>query len=139
VSTIELFFDLVFVLPPDRLGRQVLLVCAMAAFLVCALAIPEAFDETGVVFGIGYLCVVLAHSALFATGSGPFSAAISMRSSPCCWASSASRPGSRSHWVIQRTTGDPGGAAGGCGRCGGRNRCGRSAGLSGRRADRPVA
>ncbi|MGI8693646.1 MAG: hypothetical protein ACR2JK_12230 [Geodermatophilaceae bacterium] len=52
MSTIELSFDLVFVLPPDRLGRQVLLVCAMAAFLFCALAIPEAFDETGVVFGI---------------------------------------------------------------------------------------
>lgn len=40
--------------------------CGLAAFLVCALAIPRAFDGTGVAFGVGYLLVVLVHSALFA-------------------------------------------------------------------------
>lgn len=113
VSTIELFFDLVFVftltqltalladdlslegalrvsliftvlywmygayawatnqVPPDRPGRQLFLVCGMAAFLVCALAIPQAFDRTGVIFGVGYLLVVVVHSALFAQVHGP--------------------------------------------------------------------
>lgn len=112
VSTIELFFDLVFVFtltqltalladelswegalrvgliftvlfwmygayawatnqaPPDRIGRQLLLVGGMAAFLVCALAIPQAFDRTGVIFGVGYLLVVVVHSALFAQVHG---------------------------------------------------------------------
>jgi hypothetical protein len=31
----------------------------MGGFLICALAIPHAFDETGIAFGIGYLIVVL--------------------------------------------------------------------------------
>src|SRR6266540_1615255 len=33
----------------------------MAAFLVCALAIPRAFDGGGLAFGLGYLLVVLLH------------------------------------------------------------------------------
>lgn len=56
--------------PPDRFGRQALLVCGMAAFLVCALAIPQAFDRTGAIFGVGYLFVVVVHSALYAQGYG---------------------------------------------------------------------
>ncbi|MFE2140154.1 low temperature requirement protein A [Streptomyces sp. NPDC059456] len=114
VSTLELFFDLVFVftitqltvlladdigfraagqvlviftvlfwmyggyahltnqVPPDRTVRRVLLILAMGAFLVCALAVPTAFGAGGVAFGIGYVCVVLVHSALYtqAHGSG---------------------------------------------------------------------
>jgi low temperature requirement protein LtrA len=108
VTTLELFFDLVFVftltqltalvehelslltvlrvvllfvilywmysayvwltnqVPPDRLVRRLLIFAAMAAFLVCALAIPHAFDGTGVEFGIGYLLVVLIHGGLYA-------------------------------------------------------------------------
>jgi low temperature requirement protein LtrA len=107
VTTLELFFDLVFVftltqltallagelhiesaarvvlvfvvlfwmyggyawltnaVPPDRPGRQLLLLLGMGAFLVCALAIPRAFDGGGVAFGIGYLLVVLVHSGLY--------------------------------------------------------------------------
>ncbi|MFF4101677.1 low temperature requirement protein A [Streptomyces sp. NPDC001903] len=114
VSTLELFFDLVFVftitqltvlladdislrgagqvlviftvlfwmyggyahltnqVPPDRTVRRVLLILAMGAFLVCALAVPTAFGAGGVAFGLGYLFVVLVHSALYtqAHGSG---------------------------------------------------------------------
>jgi low temperature requirement protein LtrA len=107
VSTLELFFDLVFVftltqltellahelsvagfvrvllifgvswwmyggyawltnhLPLDRPARRVTLLLAMAAFLVQALAIPRAFDGSGLAFGLGYLAVVLVHGALF--------------------------------------------------------------------------
>ncbi|MET9958642.1 low temperature requirement protein A [Streptomyces sp. NPDC006326] len=112
VSTLELFFDLVFVftitqltvlladdlslrgagqvvviftvlfwmyggyahltnqVPPDRTARRVLLILAMGAFLVCALAVPTAFGAGGVAFGLGYLCVVLVHSALFTQAHG---------------------------------------------------------------------
>src|SRR5688500_6247218 len=101
VSTLELFFDLVFVftltqlsarlheslswesllqsflifiilfwmyggyvwltnsVPPATSDRQLLLIAGMAAFLVCALAISNAFGDTGVTFGIGYLLVIL--------------------------------------------------------------------------------
>ncbi len=107
VSTLELFFDLVFVftitqlttvlfadptgrgllrvalmlgviwymyggyawltnaVAPDRAGRRLLLLGGMAAFLVLALAIPQAFAGGGAVFGLAYLAVVAVHAALF--------------------------------------------------------------------------
>jgi low temperature requirement protein LtrA len=107
VSTLELFFDLVFVftltqltgllvtdlspesvlrmvlifvvlfwmyggyvwltnqVPPDRPVRRLLVVLGMAAFFVCALAIPEAFDGGGLAFGLGYLFVILVHAGLW--------------------------------------------------------------------------
>jgi low temperature requirement protein LtrA len=112
VSTLELFFDLVFVftltqltallaadpsvegvahvmlifivlfwmyggyvwltnqIPPDRSTRRLLVMVGMAAFLVCALAIPRAFDGGGVAFGLGYLLVVLVHAGLYAVVAG---------------------------------------------------------------------
>ncbi|MGW2649257.1 low temperature requirement protein A [Streptomyces sp. NPDC001393] len=42
----------------------------MAAFLVCALAIPRVFDDTGVVFGLGFLLVVVVHTALYTRSHG---------------------------------------------------------------------
>ena len=112
VSTLELFFDLVFVftitqltalvehhlsllgvvtaalvfavmywmyggyawltnqVPPTTTSRRLLLVCGMAAFLICALAIPRAFDRTAFAFSIGYALVVLVHSGLYAQAHG---------------------------------------------------------------------
>ncbi len=109
VSTLELFFDLVFVfavtqltavladdpsllsvlrvlllfgvlwwmfggyvwltnaVAPDRPIRKLLLLAAMVGFLVMALAIPTAFTGGGVIFGIGFLAVVLIHAAAFAS------------------------------------------------------------------------
>jgi low temperature requirement protein LtrA len=111
VSTLELFFDLVFVftitqlstllihetnwkgvlqvvlmlgviwwmydgyawltnaVPPDRASRRVFLLAAMAAYLVLALAIPDAFRGSGASFGIAYLAIVLIHSGLFASST----------------------------------------------------------------------
>jgi low temperature requirement protein LtrA len=43
----------------------------MAGFLVCAIAVPEAFDSGGVAFGIGYLIVVIVHAGLYAQAYGP--------------------------------------------------------------------
>ncbi|MFE1880951.1 low temperature requirement protein A [Streptomyces diastatochromogenes] len=112
VTTLELFFDLVFVftltqltvllahdlsfatagrvalilvvlfwmygayayltnqVPPDRPSRRLLLMLGMGAFLVCALAIPRVFDDTGVVFGLGFLLVVIVHTALYTRSHG---------------------------------------------------------------------
>jgi low temperature requirement protein LtrA len=112
VSTLELFFDLVFVftltqltsllagdlsvatlarvvlifvvlywmyaayawltnqVPPSTAARRLLLILGMAAFLVCALALPRAFDGGGVAFGVGYLLVVLVHGGLYAEAYG---------------------------------------------------------------------
>jgi low temperature requirement protein LtrA len=112
VSSLELFFDLVFVftltqlttllagdpsviggvrvalifvvlfwmyggyawltnqVPPTRPVRRLLLILGMAAFLMCALAIPRAFDGGGVVFGFGYLLVTVVHLGLYASAYG---------------------------------------------------------------------
>jgi low temperature requirement protein LtrA len=56
--------------PPDRPVRRLLLIAGMAAFLVCALAVPTAFDGGGVAFGLGYLLVVLVHGGLYAEAYG---------------------------------------------------------------------
>jgi low temperature requirement protein LtrA len=107
VSTLELFFDLVFVftitqltgvlsddptargllrvvlmlgvifymyggyawltnaVAADRAARRLLLLGGMAGFLVLALAIPRAFTEGDVAFGVAYLVIVGIHSGLF--------------------------------------------------------------------------
>ena len=112
VTTLELFFDLVFVftltqlsallakslswesllqsflifivlfwmyggyvwltnsVPPVTPSRQLLLIAGMAAFLICALAIPNAFHDTGVAFGIGYLIVILVHGSMYVRAVG---------------------------------------------------------------------
>lgn len=113
VTTLELFFDLVFVftvtqlttvlldelspigvartalllavlwwmyggyawltnaVPPVRPVPRLLLVLAMAAFLVVALAAPTAFGAGGLAFALGYLVVVLVHGGLYLTTSHP--------------------------------------------------------------------
>ena len=111
VSTIELFFDLVFVftitqltsllvaepngvgvarvalifgnvwwmyggyawltnaVPPRESVIRVLMLVGMAGFLIVALAIPDAFGDSGVAFGIGYLLVTFVHTGLFLRSS----------------------------------------------------------------------
>jgi len=112
VTTLELFFDLVFVftltqlsallaeslswerllqsflifiilfwmyggyvwltnsVPPVKPDLQLLLIAGMAAFLICALAIPNAFSDTGVTFGIGYLIVIIVHGFMYVRAVG---------------------------------------------------------------------
>ena len=107
VTTLELFFDLVFVftitqvtrlleqdltpagagrallvfgvlwwmyggyawltnqVPPRTPARRVLLLVGMAGFLLTAVATPTLYDGTGVLFGVGYLVVVVVHLVLF--------------------------------------------------------------------------
>jgi len=51
--------------PPRRVSQKLILFAAMAGFFVAAVGIPGAFDGTGVLFGLGYLLVVVVHLTLF--------------------------------------------------------------------------
>ena len=48
---------------------RLLLLGGMGGFLVIALAIPDAYESSGVAFGIGYLVVILLHSGMFIRGT----------------------------------------------------------------------
>ena len=54
---------------PDQTPERLLLLLGMAGFLITGMAIPGAFgahpSDSGVALGVGYLLVVLVHSALF--------------------------------------------------------------------------
>jgi low temperature requirement protein LtrA len=56
--------------PPTTTPRRLLLVCGMAAFLICALAIPRAFDRSALAFAVGVVLVVVVHSGLYAETHG---------------------------------------------------------------------
>lgn len=112
VSTLELFFDLIFVftvaqftaiiaydpligllqtvlmfgflwwmyagyswltnvIPPERPARRVLLLCAMAGWLVVALTVPAAFDGS-VWIAVGMLVVVLVHGLMYLQAARAF-------------------------------------------------------------------
>ena len=51
--------------PPVTSGRQLVLIAGMSSFLICALAIPNAFQDAGILFGIGYLFVILVHGFMY--------------------------------------------------------------------------
>ena len=51
---------------PELVLPRLVLFAAMAAMLVVALATPGAFEDDGVIWGLGYLAVRLLHAALFA-------------------------------------------------------------------------
>jgi low temperature requirement protein LtrA len=55
--------------PPRELSVRLLLLVGMGGFLLIALAIPTAFGDGGVLFGIGYLIVTLVHTGLFSQSS----------------------------------------------------------------------
>lgn len=57
-------------IPPVTASRQLLLIAGMAAFLICALAIPNAFQTTGLIFGIGYLLVIAVHGVMYMRAVG---------------------------------------------------------------------
>ena len=111
VSTLELFFDLVFVftitqltgvlvdggdaasvvqvvvmfgliwwmydayawltnaITTDLVRHRLLLLGGMGGFLVIALAVPEAYEGSGLAFGLPYLVVVFLHAGMYAKGA----------------------------------------------------------------------
>jgi low temperature requirement protein LtrA len=124
VTTLELFFDLVFVfvvtqlttvlrhrpgldglarvlvvlcliwwmyggyawmtnaVPLQRVHHRLLLLAGMGGFFVAALAVPTAFDGSGLAFGLGYLVVVVVHAVLYARGSSGANARAILRIAP---------------------------------------------------------
>jgi len=124
VSTLELFFDLVFVftitqltnvlvhghglsvavhvvvmlavvwwmydgyawltnaIATDLLRFRLLLLGGMGGFLVISLAIPTAYSENGLAFGLGYLVVVLLHGGMYAKGTSVSEVAAILRIVP---------------------------------------------------------
>jgi low temperature requirement protein LtrA len=52
-------------LEPEEVGVRVAMFAAMAAMLVVALAVPGAFGDHGVLFGVAYLAVRLLHIVLY--------------------------------------------------------------------------
>jgi low temperature requirement protein LtrA len=116
VTTLELFFDLVFVFAltrltsvvreadgPGRLAqaalvlivlwwmydgfawmtnnvattstlRRLFLLTGMAALLIAAVAVPDAFGHDGVIFGLAYLVLVLIHAGMFTAAQSSLSA-----------------------------------------------------------------
>jgi low temperature requirement protein LtrA len=51
--------------PPRLPSQKLLLFVGMAGFLLTAVAVPEAFDHAGLLFGVGYLVVIAVHLSLF--------------------------------------------------------------------------
>jgi len=56
--------------PPREPALRLLILVGMAGFLIVALAIPHAFADSGVAFGLGYLVVTVVHTAMFLRTSG---------------------------------------------------------------------
>ena len=50
----------------DLLRFRLLLLGGMGGFLVIALAIPSAYEATGLTFGLGYAVVVVLHAGMYA-------------------------------------------------------------------------
>jgi low temperature requirement protein LtrA len=124
VSTLELFFDLVFVftitqltgvlvaggdagsaakvlvmlaviwwmydgyawltnaIATDLLRFRLLLLGGMGAFLVIALAIPQAYEGAGLAFGLAYAVVVVLHAGMYAKGTSVSEVAAILRIVP---------------------------------------------------------
>lgn len=51
--------------PPREPALRLLILLGMAGFLIVALAIPHAFGDSGVAFGLGYLVVTVVHTGMF--------------------------------------------------------------------------
>ncbi|WP_449385862.1 low temperature requirement protein A [Cellulomonas soli] len=67
---------------PDTPPVRLLLVAAMAAFLVVALAIPETVHGNSALFGWAYVAAALIHGGLFIALGGPTSARVMVRVMP---------------------------------------------------------
>ncbi|MDF9816285.1 low temperature requirement protein A [Streptomyces sp. SPB162] len=62
----DAFIWLTNAMPPTTPSRRGLMLAGMAGFLIISLAVPHAFDGSGVVFGLAYLFVIAVHCGTFA-------------------------------------------------------------------------
>ena len=54
----------------EAIGARLVILTAMAAMLVASLAVPDAFGEDGVLFGVAYFVVRLLHIFLYVLATG---------------------------------------------------------------------
>jgi low temperature requirement protein LtrA len=54
----------------EAIPARLVIFCAMAAMFVASLAVPDAFGESGVLFGVAYFVVFLLHMVLFVLATG---------------------------------------------------------------------
>jgi low temperature requirement protein LtrA len=66
----------------DLVRFRLLLLGGMAGFLVIALAIPAAYEATGLAFGLGYAVVVVLHAGMYAKGTSVSEVAAILRIVP---------------------------------------------------------
>jgi len=68
----------------EVIPARLVIFCAMAAMFVASLAVPDAFGENGVLFGVAYFVVFLLHMVLFvlATGREPEQSRAILRLAP---------------------------------------------------------
>jgi low temperature requirement protein LtrA len=66
----------------DRRLHRALLLAGMCGYFVLALAVPRAFEATGLAFGLGYAVVVAVHLWLFAHGAPGSAAQAILRLAP---------------------------------------------------------
>ena len=66
----------------DLLRFRLLLLGGMGGFLVIALAIPSAYDDKGLAFGLGYAVVVVLHAGMYAKGTSVSEVAAILRLVP---------------------------------------------------------
>ncbi|MTE13787.1 low temperature requirement protein A [Nocardia aurantiaca] len=67
---------------PSSSSRRTFLLLGMFGFFVVAMAIPSAFQGSGLAFGIGYFVVNTVHSIMFATSGGASASSAILRLAP---------------------------------------------------------
>ncbi|MVU83071.1 low temperature requirement protein A [Nocardia sp. ET3-3] len=67
---------------PNSSSRRTFLLVGMFGFFVIAIAIPDAFHGTGLVFGIGYIVVSAVHTLMFAKAGGAGASSAMLRLGP---------------------------------------------------------
>jgi low temperature requirement protein LtrA len=66
----DAFIFLTNAIPPTAVAIRLLVMASMAAFFTMALAIPDAFGDAGLAFGLAYLFVVVLHGGMFLLSEG---------------------------------------------------------------------
>jgi len=74
----DAFIWLTNAMPPSTHPRRALLLLGMGGFLVIALAVPHAFEGSGVAFGCAYLLVIAVHTGMFAAADVPRASVLRM-------------------------------------------------------------
>ena len=84
----------------DEGAVRVVLLSAMGAMLIASLAVPRAFGDDGVIFGVAYLAVRVLHLGAYATSRATTRSCATWS---CGWRPRCSRPRCCSSWPARWT------------------------------------